>query len=88
MVKEDYHLPWGLSNITLTPAVGLYVMPRPSSKPDPHLPAELGQAYKTQTMQVKGQAWEDLTDMFGSCFFFSLIMADQGPYKRLNNRMG
>lgn len=55
MVKKDYHLLWGLSNITLAPAAGLYVRPRPFSKPKPDLSPELGQTYKTQTIRVKGQ---------------------------------
>lgn len=56
MVKEDYHLLWSLSNITLALAVGLYVRPRPFSKPNPDLSTVLGQVYKTQTIQTTGQA--------------------------------
>lgn len=46
----------GLNNIILALAVELYVRPRPFSKPNPNLSPELGQAYKTQSTQVKGQA--------------------------------
>lgn len=56
MVKKDYHLLWGLSNITLAPAAGLYIRPRPFSKPKPDLSLELGQTNETQPIRVRGQA--------------------------------